>query len=314
MELNDKIKGALFGFALGDALGLGSEFMTRREVEHYYPEKLRHFDQIIQDAHRCQWKPGEWTNDTEIMVRMLESILEEDGFHIHKIAQKFKIWFDSTERDISIVYRALCNDPEWAEHPIKIAHKLWHESGLIEASNEAIQRVLVSGLTSHPDNLMEDTRRLVLMTNDDSRCVATTMIVAYTANTILHQNRIPGYDELAAICYKIDTRTLPWLEKAYRGTIEDLELDDENTLMWTRKAMAAALWSLWHTNSAEEGLYAIIDAGGDADTNAAIGGGLLGLKYGYEALPAEKEKLLRFDYLNDLVDRVTDYVRRHKTD
>ena len=46
------------------------------------------------------------------------------------------------------------------------------------------------------------------------------------------------------------------------------------------------------------------------DSNAAIAGALAGLRYGYDALPAEKEKLLRFDYLNDLAERVAEYSER----
>jgi ADP-ribosylglycohydrolase len=37
MNQADKIKGALFGQAIGDALGAGTEFMTRAEVQQHNP-------------------------------------------------------------------------------------------------------------------------------------------------------------------------------------------------------------------------------------------------------------------------------------
>ena len=37
-EIKDRIAGCLWGQAIGDALGLGTEFMSRDEVLHNYPD------------------------------------------------------------------------------------------------------------------------------------------------------------------------------------------------------------------------------------------------------------------------------------
>ena len=68
----NRIKGCLYGQAIGDALGLGSEFMSKDEVRKNYPNGLKNYDQIIQDAHRRRWAKGAWTDDTDMMLCILE--------------------------------------------------------------------------------------------------------------------------------------------------------------------------------------------------------------------------------------------------
>ena len=37
----DRMMGCLYGNAIGDALGLGAEFMSRDEVRRFYPQGLK---------------------------------------------------------------------------------------------------------------------------------------------------------------------------------------------------------------------------------------------------------------------------------
>lgn len=310
MELNDRIRGAIVGFAYGDALGLATEFMTANEVHTYYLQGVKRFSQMIRDSHRCQWQPGEWSNDTEIVVRMLESVLETGGFDIRAQARAFKTWYDEESRDLAPIFRVICNDPEWLENPVKATHRAWQKARLHEASNEAVQRSVVTALTSPADKLLEHTRKLVLMTNDDTRCVSTTMILARMMHSLLHTGKMASYEDLSSLCQRVDPRTLPYLEMAFDGEIAKMRVDDEDTMCWTRKTMGASLWSFWHSDSPAQAIEQVVMLGGDADSNAALAGALAGLKFGYHALPEEKQNLLRLDYLLDLADRVSDFTRK----
>ena len=79
---------------------------------------------------------------------------------------------------------------------------------------------------------------------------------------------------------------------------DNLGLQDDKSMGYTLKTMAAGLWAYWHAKSFEEGLLAVVNAGGDADTNAAVACAILGAKFGFNAIPKEyvdglrnKEKL-----------------------
>lgn len=64
---------------------------------------------------------------------------------------------------------------------------------------------------------------------------------------------------------------------------------------YTLVTLSVALWAYWHASSFEEGLLAVVNAGGDADTNAAVACAILGAKYGSHAIPKE--------YVNGLLCR-----------
>lgn len=310
MYLKDKIRGAIVGLGYGDALGLGAEFMTRHEVASYYPDGLRRFDQMIRDAHRSQWKRGEGTNETVLTTLMMEAILEARRFDDYALCKKFQEWYAEEERDIAPVLRLYCTNADWLKNPIHVSHKLWHSSKVPEASNETLHRALVTGLTSEESKLDEQTRRFVLLTHDDSRCVASTMVLARVMRGALCDKE-ESIDNLLHIANDTDPRVVPFIKNAWEGDIESLEIDDTDTQSWTRKGMAAALWGYWHTDNAEDAIYKVIDLGGDANTNACLAGALAGLKYGYKSLPDEKEKLIGLDSLLDLSDRVAEYTDNH---
>lgn len=86
----NKMLGCLYGQAIGDALGLGSEFMSKNDVAKNYPKGLTNYDQIVQDAHRCRWAKGAWTDDTDMMLCILEGY--KDGkFSLVVLPQTSKI-------------------------------------------------------------------------------------------------------------------------------------------------------------------------------------------------------------------------------
>ena len=300
----DRIRGAIAGYALGDALGVGSEFMTKTEMQGYYPDKLRDFKSIIRDSHRCQWKPGETTNDTHFFTTLLETILSNGGYDLNICAKAFIDKIRNTTKDIVPTFRTLLAFPDWEESPLVNTHKIWKHHGLEEGSNEANHRGIAMALLFDRPELDDIVKQLVLMTHDDMRCVASTVILAHTAHSLLHTGEPASLKDLMSVCYAYDTRTVPFLEMAVNGKLEDFDLDDESSMGLTRKNMGAALWTVWHCDNAADAIYAVIDEAGDADSNGAITGALAGLRFGYDALPDIKNDLIDKDYYDDLARRV----------
>jgi hypothetical protein len=54
-QIVDRIKGTIYGQAIGDAIGLATEFLTKEQSKAYYgPAGPTGYDAIIQDFHRSR--------------------------------------------------------------------------------------------------------------------------------------------------------------------------------------------------------------------------------------------------------------------
>jgi ADP-ribosyl-[dinitrogen reductase] hydrolase len=54
---------------------------------------------------------------------------------------------------------------------------------------------------------------------------------------------------------------------------------------WVVHTLQVTLWAFFGTETFEDGLIAVVNLGGDADTNGAVFGALAGAFYGYDAIP-----------------------------
>ena len=98
---------------------------------------------------------------------------------------------------------------------------------------------------------------------------------------------------MSGIANQYDERIVPFVDLAYHEGLDSLCLDDEKSMGYTLRTLGAALWAYWHATSYKEGILKIVLSGGDADTNAAVAGAILGAKFGINQIPEEwKDGLL----------------------
>ncbi len=304
MSFSNKIKGCPVGYAIGDALGRGTEFMTAPEVSRRYPDGLRSYDAIIRDAVRSRFRRGDFTGDTTVVLSMTESLIERNGIDYLDFARRYKEWFDTqAPEDSDSHMRMVLQHPDFLTDPHAASKSVYEQQALFEAPNEALGRAVLIGLW--PGSTEKDVRENCQVTHWDYRCVASCVIIATMANELLWHRREADYDRLTGIASRLDKRVLPYLEAAREGELDDFDLDDEDTYWYVRKNMGAALWSMWHHTDPEEALYDVIRHGGDANGNAALTMGLMGLKYGFSRLPAHLvEALLELDRVTTMADRL----------
>jgi len=88
-------KNIIFSQALGDAIGLATEFMKKTEVNEKYQDIQNFtFDTIVQDYHRSNWKRGDWTDDTDIMIIRYQ-LLKKNKLNPINYARALIKWIDN---------------------------------------------------------------------------------------------------------------------------------------------------------------------------------------------------------------------------
>lgn len=292
-ELEDRFIGVLFGQAVGDALGLGTEFMTKKEVDWHYPNGLTQYEQIIQDAHRKRWKQGSWTDDTDQMTMILDSLLETGAVNVSDIARRFWNWaFVANGEGIGMTTYKVFTYPDFIANPHNAAHIIWEESNYHIAANGGVMRTSVMGLWDfqNANKLPANVEAVCRITHADPRCIGSCVIVATLINELVKGRTANQslYDEMIAIANCYDERIEPFITLALQANdIAELDLDNEHSMGYTLKTLAAGIWSLAHAESFAQGITAVIQEGGDADTNAAVAGALLGAKFGLSAIPKQ---------------------------
>lgn len=306
ISIKEKIYGAIFGYAVGDALGLGTEFMTVKEVKRRYPDGLKTYSQIVRDAHRSLWKRGEWTNDTEVVLIVLESFLRCGYFNYHDIAKNLKVWYNSNPVDLTMNLRLVLKQDSFATRPFESTKEAWDKIGTFDNTSECLGRTIFSFLSSYP---LESANDLCRLTHPRGRTIACCRVIAAMAESLFKNGEELPYEELFSMAKRSNQEVEGYLETARFGTIEDFHLDDIDTNWFVRKALGAALWSLWHSKSFEQGIETVINQGGDADTNAAAAGALLGIKYGFSAIPQNLvDELIGKERLFNISERLVKFL------
>lgn len=306
IEILNRIRGCLYGQAIGDALGLGTEFMSKSEALKCYPDGLRSYNQIIQDAHRKRWIRGDWTDDTDMMICLLNAF-DEHGFVISKAASNFKAWYNGVPMGIgrNTIKVLMCSDYE--ENPFLASEIIWNSSRKSSAGNGALMRTSVLALW--PNFNEQWVKNACMLTHYDPRCQYSCLIYTKIIFKIVWQNLCPSYDDIYSFASKLDKEVADIVELAfYSKEIDSLNLDKQPGIGYTYRTLSAALWCLWHAESFYDGLLKVVNEGGDADTNAAVTCAMLGAKFGFESIPSEY--VLDLYYKKEYEDIVSSFIEK----
>ena len=307
-DLLDKIQGTIFGQAIGDALGLGTEFMDDYDMAWKYPNGLTHYSEIYQDRHRRRWEIGDWTDDTDMMLCIANAIIKDKGVNLTSIAQNFKDWANGIPMGIGAnTYKVLMTS-DYVQRPMSVSRKVWELSHYQSAANGGLMRTSVVGLL--PTDVEQSAADICRLTHYDPRCVGSCVIVSKIIHAHVYGLPVSTFEQIKMISRKYDDRILEFITLSQNQDIKALDLQEEGSIGYTLRTLAAGLWAYWHAETFKDGLLAVVNAGGDADTNAAVACSILGAKFGFNAIPSEYIKgLIHREQLEEIILGIENIIR-----
>lgn len=270
-----RFQGCLIGLAVGDALGAPLEFMTGAEIAGKYGP-VREF----KGGGWLALAPGEYTDDTQMMLCIARSIVAQGGFDPADVAQRFVAWLNSDPKDVGnttrLAIELLKAGTPWRE----AGERACVERGRMGAGNGSVMRCAPIALLDYRDQrrLIEDSWDSSLITHGDARAcwgaVALNLLIA----RLLTDAR-EGLVE--AVAPRIEHREVrEALLAAPRLAIDELRPSG-----FVVDTLQTALRCFLGAGSFEEALVSAVNLGGDADTVGAVCGAMAGAHFGLGGIP-----------------------------
>ncbi|EFA84314.1 hypothetical protein PPL_03392 [Heterostelium album PN500] len=348
----DHILGLIYGNALGDAYGLGmnlslsskcsTEFWNKEAVKQRYPDvrELIPFPDYVTNRHNSRWDKGDWTDDTDQLIVLMNMLIENGGVvNLPDAAKKLKHWIENGFPEVGDLHgmgigqtvMGVTMHSKFTSNPLESSREIWIQMGkrmgFKMAANGAVMRTSILGCASfdQPEQVEKNSILCAQLTHWDPKCVIScTTITSIQSAIIRHfkENNTSGGVSQEQIeqwikdaeqqAKSVIDRLL--VDKGYKGEfsekeakeqfeeyqqylwskpdLSDLKLDDETTIGYTYKCMGSAIWGVRSPHDFRKTIDLLIREGGDADTNAAVCGALIGCVIGYTKLPSDMLKAL----------------------
>ncbi|MBS2022855.1 MAG: ADP-ribosylglycohydrolase family protein [Deltaproteobacteria bacterium] len=273
----DRFLGTLLGLHAGESVGAPHEFKKAAEI--IVPKEL---------VAGGPWKVGEPTDDTELTLALLRSLVARRRVDLVDIAQSYLRWFGGNPKDVGNLTKAALQNLRAGEPPDQSGALAWEDSGREAAGNGSVMCCAPIGLlhVKQLEGLVEDASQVSRITHFDPRCVGGCVAVT-TAIALLVRGGTQAEEAIsraASAGGEIHDDVRMVIERGASKKPDQLTVDGKD-MGFVLVALEIAFSALASAATFEEGILAVVARGGDTDTNGAIAGALLGAKFGKNQVP-----------------------------
>lgn len=298
-----KIVSGIIGHAIGDAMGVPTEFCIREKLQNHPVTKMIGYGQHPVPA-------GCFSDDTSMELALIDSYINKGKFDYDDIMTNFYYWlhdakFTATDKVFDAgrtCIQAIINYTKGLE-PLESGLKGEDNNG-----NGSLMRILPVALYSYYKKA--DEKEIIKLTNDISSLTHAHEIsrlgcyiyVRYIMFLLDGYSKIEAYEKTQKLNYKSYSKeSLEKYSRILKENIKELPLDDISSRGYVVDTLEASLWCLMVHDNFEDTILEAINLGNDTDTVAAITGSMAGIIYGIDSIPKEwLDTLIKKDYIMDL--------------
>lgn len=258
--IRERAAGCLVGLAVGDALGASMEFKPRNRGPR-----------VTEMVGGGLWAAGETTDDTDQAALLAECV--RSGWDPQAFLLSLLRWLDGA-RDVGTTTRRVLAQAD-AARPFEAAERVWVAGGRTAAPNGSLMRTAPVGVfLSDPARCARVAEEASRVTHADPRCVEACRLASELVRQKVWEQPLrleATHPEVLATARSAHRQE----ERAYDG-------EDRGFVLTT---LHIALRAFLGARRFEDALVWVINEGGDADTNGAVAGALLGARDGLSAIP-----------------------------
>ena len=309
----DIIKSAVIGHAVGDALGVPVEFMSREELQEHPVT-----DMLGYGSHNVP--KGTWSDDTSMALCTLHSIKVQGKIDLDHIMQEFGKWLDN---GYMTPYGEIFDIGRTCLHAIIDYHNgkdVQHCGGNSEYDNGngSLMRIIPISLYNYIKQVdrnvaISNVHAVSALTHSHPRAYIACGIYDFVVQALIETPKKSSIKSALAEAYEFyrDENELKHYERLFSP---DFELTPDNCIKssgYVVDTLESAIWCLLNTDSYTQCVLKAVNLGEDTDTVAAVAGGLAGILYGYEQIPtawinvlAKKQEII--DMCEKFYEKLTD--------
>ncbi|MFB9235512.1 ADP-ribosylglycohydrolase family protein [Plantactinospora siamensis] len=289
------------GVHAGDALGAAVEFSPWATIRQRYPEGLT---EIIGGG-PFDWPPGHATDDTDLTRAVLLAHLHPGVDVVRSAADHMLAWMlgdwpgrtpGTPPRDMGGATGAGLRRYQQTGDPRGSG------AGQGHAGNGSLMRALPTALAvTDPQRRAEESMRISAITHDDPRCtvacaayneIAAALLAGEPPDRAVDRGHLlarhlDGVDVAGAVAHGRRLRPRALALTGPAGLADD-------AAGYVLDSLTLAVAAVLDPRPLPDVLVDIVRIGNDTDTNAAIAGGLLGVRDGASAIPERWRSVLQF--------------------